>query len=440
MKISLEELTRITEGKLQGNSKVKRIQGFEFDSRNIDEGKVFIPLKGRRDGHQFIKDALSKGGCGTLSEIPVRIPPGKFSILVDNTFEAFKKIARHRRNSFRGTTIGITGSVGKTTTKELLNTLLSPFFNTYRNIKSFNNLLGITYTLSNIPPQAELYIQEIGTNRKGEVEELRKFISPDIAVVTAVEKAHTENFIQFEELIEEKLSITQGVPVSIVPEKFKEIAKSEEVITFGRAGKIKLKQLTLKPDRAEFSLDVYGKHVHFQSPVPGIATVNATMITCGIALLLSVPLEELPPLLESFTPPEMRMEIKKIKGKVVINDSYNANPTSMKNAIEVLSLQPKPRLAIVGEMLELGKLAEEEHRKIGIALNRADVNTLISYGKLTRETAEAFNGKKFHFTDREELINFIKNYDFPENSILIKGSRGNRLEEIYKIIEERFSS
>ncbi len=440
MKLSLEKLIQVTGGKLQGNPEAKRVFGFEFDSRKIDEGKVFIPLKGRRDGHRFIGDALSRGGCGTFSEIPIRTPPGKFSILVDNTFKAFKRIARFKRNSFKGTTIGITGSVGKTTTKELLNALLSPFFSTYRNIKSFNNLLGVTYTLSNIPSRAELYIQEIGTNRKGEVEELKKLITPDIAIVTAVEKAHTENFSSFEELIEEKLSITQGVPVSIVPEKFKELAKSEEVITFGRNGKIKVKELTLKSDGTEFSIEVYGKPIHFQSSIPGMAIVNATMVACAAALLLSVPLEELPPLLKSFTPPEMRMEIERVNGKVIINDSYNANPASMKNAIEVLFLQPEPRLAVIGEMLELGNLAREEHRKVGILLNEAGVETLISYGEFTKETANTFSGRSFHFTDREELISFIRNYDFFENSILIKGSRGNKLEDVYRIIKERFSS
>ncbi|WP_163328014.1 UDP-N-acetylmuramoyl-tripeptide--D-alanyl-D-alanine ligase [Desulfurobacterium thermolithotrophum] len=432
-----EEVAKIVKGKLIGNGKVN---SFEFDSRNVKKGSLFVPLRGNRDGHQFIKDAFQKGASGSLSERILPIPEGKFLIEVKNTFEAFKLLGKWRRENFNGTTIAITGSVGKTTTKELLTHVFSKFFKTYRNVKSFNNILGLTYTLSNLPLDTELYIQELGTNKQGEIPELVEIVKPEISVVTAVEKAHTAGFKGISDIVKEKLSITEGTTLSIVPIQFKEFSKSKETITFGREGDIKLLDVQLFPDKTEFLIESFGRRLQFFSPIPGLGVVNSTLIAVGLAEVFKVNIEKVSELIRTFTPPEMRLTVEQLNKVILIDDSYNANPKSMENAIKVLSLQELPKVAIIGEMLELGEESKKEHEKIGELLNHAKVETLIAYGKETESTFKVFKGKKFYFTSQEELVKFIETFHFQGKAVLVKGSRGNRLEKIARIIRERYKS
>ena len=434
-----EDLAKITKGRLKG-AKNLSVSSFEFDTRERISGALFIPLKGKRDGHDFIEDAFLKGALGTLTERPIKVPEGKFSVEVDDTFLAFKRIARFKRETFSGTLLAITGSVGKTTTKELLFHLFSDLFRTYRNKKSFNNMLGVTYTLSNLPEDTELYIQELGTNAPGEIGELTAFIKPDVSIVTAVEKAHTEKLKSFDVILSEKMSITESVPVSIVPHTFKEFSKSCETLTFGREGDVKVDEVKFLPDKTLFSLEFCGKRLSFESPIPGYSLVNGTAISVAVALVLGIEVTDFPEKLKTFQPPEMRLRLERLKGVVLINDVYNANPRSMENAVYVLSLQPGTKVAILGDMAELGEISEEEHRKLGELLNRAGVSELIAFGEEIGVSSETFNGKTFYFTIREEFINFINNYDFNGKVVLVKGSRKNRLEEVVEIIRQRYGT
>ncbi|TCK06252.1 UDP-N-acetylmuramoyl-tripeptide--D-alanyl-D-alanine ligase [Phorcysia thermohydrogeniphila] len=434
-----EDLAKITEGRLRGEKNIS-VSSFEFDTREGVSEALFIPLKGKRDGHDFIEDAFLKGALGTLTEIPVEVPEGKFSIEVEDTFLAFKKIAQFKRENFSKTLVAVTGSVGKTTTKELLFHLFSDRFKTYKNKKSFNNMLGVVYTLSNLPRETEVYIQELGTNAPGEIGELTAFVKPDISIVTAVERAHTEGLKDFDTILKEKMSITEDVPAAVVPYAFREFSKSFETVTFGREGDVRVVDLKFFPDRTLFSLEFFGKRLSFESPIPGYSLVNAAAVAVAVALILGVDVADFPERLKSFQPPEMRLCIERLKGVVLINDAYNANPRSMENAIHVLSLQPTTKVAVLGDMAELGEISREEHRKLGELLNRAGVTELVAFGEEIGRALETFKGKSFYFTIREEFINFINNYDFSGKAVLVKGSRKNRLEEVVKIIRQRYGS
>ena len=434
-----EDLAKITKGRLRGEKNLS-VSSFEFDTREEVSGALFIPLKGKRDGHDFIEDAFLKGALGTLTERLIEVPQGKFSVEVEDTFLAFKRIARFKRESFSGTLVAITGSVGKTTTKELLYHLFSDFFKTYRNKKSFNNILGVTYTLSNLPEGTELYVQELGTNAPGEIGELTAFIEPDVSIVTAVEKAHTAGLKSFDLILLEKMSITEGVSVSIVPHSLREFSKSSETLTFGTEGDVRITDVKFLPDRTLFSLEFYGNRLSFDSPVPGYSLVNATAVAVSLALLLGIDVKDFPEKLRTFRPPQMRLSIERLNGVVLINDAYNANPRSMENAIYVLSLQPMAKVAILGDMAELGEISRKEHRRLGELLNSAGVSELIAFGEEIAEAVEAFKGNSFHFTIREEFINLINNYDFSGKAVLVKGSRKNRLEEVVGIIRKRYGS
>ena len=434
-----EEICRIVEGRLLGTPSA--VKAFQFDSRQVAQGELFIPLKGRRDGHAFIPDAFKRGAVGALTEFGGAPPKGKFLIKVKDTLEAFKKIASHKRGLFRGTVVGVTGSVGKSTTKELLHHLFSPFLKTYRNLKSFNNEIGLTYTLSNLPLDSSLYIQEVGTNSPGEIALLRELLKPQIAVITAVAVAHAQGLKNLESIREEKLSLTEGADVALLPHDLKNYSRASRALTFGfKEGDVHLSYLNPSPFGSEFSVKAFGSELHFKTPIPGRSVVNATLIAVALAHLLSLPLKELPELLASYTPPEGRLRVESYGSTVLIDDSYNANPASVKNALEVLSLFSGQRVAVLGQMLELGELSAQEHRKVGELLNSLGIDVLVAYGPDTYEAYRVFKGEKFYFEEREELLSFFKELPLDGKAILVKGSRGNRLEEVSQILRERLKS
>ncbi len=434
-----DKLLKITGGKLIGS--FNPFSGFSFDSREIKGGEIFIALKGKRDGHDFISDAFEKGASGAIASREANLPSGKFLIIVNDTFEAYRKIARSKRNLFSGNLVAVTGSVGKTTTKELLHHLFSPHLSVYRNLKSYNNMLGVVHTLANLPENTSLYVQEVGTNSYGEVTEIAQLLKPDISVVTAVEIAHTAGFSSLDELVREKLSITEGVQVAVVPEKFRHLSRGKETITFGPEGDVKLLNFSFSHRGAEFTVSLFGKEILLRTKVPGYSVINATLIALAVSEVLGINLKDFSERLLSFSPPSMRCQVYNLKnGVLLIEDCYNANPASMKNAVDILAVSPGKRVAVLGEMLELGKLSKEEHEKLGKYLVKKGINVLISYGKEMEATYKNFKGEKFFFTDRKEFVNFICEYDFSESSVLIKGSRSNRLEEVAKIIKTRYGT
>ncbi|RKQ63812.1 UDP-N-acetylmuramoyl-tripeptide--D-alanyl-D-alanine ligase [Thermovibrio guaymasensis] len=433
-----EEVAELVGGKLMGSP--SRVSSFHFDSREVGKGALFVPLKGRRDGHSFIEEAFKRGAVGSLTEKEFTVPPGKFAIKVSNAFEAFKKVALYKRSKFSGTVVAVTGSVGKSTTKELLFHIFSPFFSTYRNKRSFNNEIGVTYTLSNLPSFSNLYIQEVGTNSPGEVSQLKALVKPQVSVITKVGIAHTEGFGSLEEIVREKFSLTDGVDLAVVPYQFSDYSKAKETITFGEEGNVRLVSLDLTSRGSFFTVEAFGEEVTFKSPVPGYSVVNSTLVGVAVSRFLGVSLKELPFLVETFTPPSGRLKVEDYGSTILIDDSYNANPASFENAIKVLSLFPKERVAVVGQMLELGPYSREEHRKLALLLEKAGVSLLVAYGKEAYYTYEAFNGKKFYFSEREELLSFFREFPLYGRVILVKGSRGNRLEEVCEIIRERLKS
>ncbi len=432
-----KELSEIVGGKLFGKN--REVSGFHFDSREIKPGQVFIPIIGRRDGHQFIEGALEKGAAGFLTSKDKTPPEGKFAIRVSDTFEAFRKVALFKRDTFGGTVVGITGSVGKTTTKELLSFVLSEVLRVYSNVKSYNNLLGLTYTVANLPKKADVYVQELGTNAPGEIGELSLFLRPQIGIITAVERAHLQGFKRFENLISEKFSLTEFVDVAVVPVNFSPYSKSKETITFGKEGDVYLTYFNSSPEGTRFGISVFKEEVELHTRVPGFSVVNASMVAGAFLKLLGLPLSLLEKVSE-FQPPQMRMNVYTLPKGVLIDDSYNANPASFRNALEVLSFYGMPKVVIAGEMLELGDSSSEEHYILGREMESRGIDELIAFGNETKKTVKAFKGKAYHFTDREEFLNFLSEYPFEGKAVLVKGSRGNRLEEAVRIIRKRLES
>ena len=290
--------------------------------------------------------------------------------------------------------------------------------------------------MANILESSNFYVQELGTNSFGEIGELSSILKPHVGIITAVERAHLQGFKSFDNLLEEKFSLTKNSEVSIVPSKFSSLSNSSETITFGKEGDVHLLSVSHSPRGCEFEISVFGEKIALFTPVPGFSVVNASLIGGALLKILGLPLSVLKEV-ENFRPPSMRMEIYRLPRGVLIDDSYNANPASFRNALNVLSLFNLPKVVVAGEMLELGKESSVEHRFLGEEMNRLGIEELIAVGRETENTVEAFRGKSYHFTDREELLNFLVEFPFTGKAVLVKGSRGNRLERAVEIIKKR---
>lgn len=425
-----EELADILGGRLIGERRAP-VRGFEFNSKRVEEGFVFIPLKGRRDGHEFIGDAVKRGASGYLTERG-NVAPSRFFIEVESSTDALRRIAEFKRRSFRGIVVGITGSVGKTTTKELFNFTLSKLFRTHRNRESFNNFIGVPYTLSNIPDGAEVLIQEIGANRAGEVEELSRLLKPDIGVITSVGEAHIEGFGNLESVIAEKRAILNHSSIGIVPSDF---PYRGDAIRFGRGGDVELVKAEMDEGGANFTLRSISGTVSARVNVPGKGILKSILATCALLEALRIDISVLEGV-SDFRMPKWRMNVRRTGSTTLIMDFYNANPLSMRNAIDVLSLHSGRKVAILGEMLELGEVSVEKHREIGSLLSQNGVDVLISLGKDAVHYGELFSGEHHHFEDLNELKAFLKSFNLKNSAVLIKGSRANRLEEVLEEIDE----
>ncbi len=432
------ELALIVEGKLIG-SQTAKVKGFEFDSRKVNGGTVFVPLKGKRDGHQFIEDAVKRGAIGyfTEKEIPLK---AKFSIKVTNTLDAFLKVAKFKRDTFKGKVIGITGSVGKTTTKELLRFVLSEHYGVYTNVESFNNEIGISYTLSNIPEDAEILIQEVGANKPGEISFLSKIVKPNVGIITAIGESHLEGFECIENIIEEKLTLLDHSSVAILPSPLKP-KTNIPTVTFGSGGDVELTDVIRKSESSEFKVRVKDKYYTGKVNVPGSGILNSVMIALALSDVFGISIKVAMKKIEEFKPPKWRLNVKELKrGITLINDSYNANPVSMKNALEVLSRFKKKKVAILGDMLELGKQSERKHKEIGNFICKCGIDMLLTFGNRSRFYGHSFNGLHLHFDQMEELLEFTTSFNFEGSAILVKGSRGNRLETVAKLLEDLYEN
>ncbi len=215
--MDIKDIAKITSGRLINPEQTQKIEKFIIDSRKAQKGTFFVPLKGKNtDGHNFIKNALEKGSVGYFSEKEVSFSNG---ILVNNTLDALTKVGKYKRKSLQKA-VGITGTAGKTTTKELLKLVLSQFFKTYGTEGNYNNQIGLPLTLSNIPENTEIGVFELGANKKGDISDLVNILEPDITVLTTVGDAHNEGFGTFKDIVEAKGEIFNTGEFAVLPEFF----------------------------------------------------------------------------------------------------------------------------------------------------------------------------------------------------------------------------
>lgn len=451
-KVSLEQLVKITEGRLIQTGITDWISGAAIDSRKIEKNDLFIPIKGEKvDGHRFIKIAAEKGCSTSFTETEaLDFPEGISVVLVESCLEAMKALAKYNRERYDIPVIAITGSSGKTTTKDLIASVLSQKYNTLKTQGNFNNEYGIPQTLFNLQPEHEIAVIEMGMDHLNDIRKSIGEVSPHIGVITNIGTAHIEilktqdNILAakkeiFETMVAGDIALLNGDDVYL-----NKIKEDEEPFSVVRVG-IKGEDLSLKAEQVDSSakgirFEADGEHFHFA--YPGIHNVYNCLTAIWLGRYYQMTHEEIQRGLDAFKPSGNRMDIVKVRETTVINDSYNANPDAMKAALDMLWDMGKSsrRLAVLGDMLEMGEMAESGHLEIGAyAAEKADV--LIAVGPESKAYikgagASLADERCFWTADAEGAGELLRKLMAPGDVILIKASRGVHLEKTLEMIQE----
>jgi UDP-N-acetylmuramoyl-tripeptide--D-alanyl-D-alanine ligase len=457
----IADLITIIGAKLQNPCCINDIScfiGISTDSRTTKAGDCFFAIAGENfDGHDYVADAFAKGAvCAVVSkDIDAEKSAGKCLLKVEDTIRALGELAREYRRQAGYKVVAITGSAGKTTTRQIIYHALSRRFGVHQSPKSFNNQIGVPLTLLGAGPQVQVVIAELGSNHPGEISYLTHIAEPDIAVITNVHPAHLEGFGDLQIIIQEKLSISERMKpdgVLIINGDIDRLleacrAKGLKFTTFGKSDSCDYQAGNIRLDGPASRFTIEGVEVYL--PLVGAGNAENALAAWAVCSKLGLTIDDFAQSLDTLSPVSMRTEILQIGTLTVLSDCYNANPASMRNALEILAnLDPTGRRRLVfvcGEMAELGSQAKHLHVELGKNIAQAGVQLLLAVGRFAKIAAKAAQtNADYHLEIKcfentvsacNNLHEFIKDYDI----ILIKGSRVTKLEILVEKLNELFT-
>ena len=425
----------------------------EFDSRLIGPGDLFVPLKGARDGHDFIETAFENGAVATLSEKEVEGHP---YLLVDDVLGAFQKLAQYVLEKSQVDVLAVTGSNGKTTTKDMLAQLLSTTCKTYKTQGNYNNEIGLPYTVLHMPEGTEKLVLEMGQDHLGDIHLLSEIAHPKAAIVTLIGEAHLEFFKDRKEIAKGKLQIADGMPAGgllLVPtdpivEDF--LPRQQELVRFGEGADISITKLEERKDSLTFEANFLSDAIDL--PVTGKYNATNAMIAAYVALKEGVSEEAIRASFKGLELTKNRTEWKKASnGADILSDVYNANPTAMRLILETFSTIPENpngrKLAVLADMKELGEQSIDLHNQMILSLSPDVLDTVIFYGQDTAGLAQLASqmfplGHVYYFKKTaeedqfEDLLKQVKKSLKEQDQILIKGSNSMNLAKLVEELEK----
>ena len=426
------------------------IQGVTIDSRKIQPGNLFIPFKGEHsDGHNYVEAALKSGAAAALWQKDVPNPPANLPILiVEDTLEAIQELARSYRNELHVKVVGITGSNGKTTVKDMTANLLSLQYRVKKTEGNYNNHLGMPLTILALDEDTEIAVLEMGMSGKGEIEFLTKLARPNVAIITNIGEAHLQDLGSREAIAEAKLEIVQGLQddglliymgdETILKDGLASANRNINTQTFGRSHQNDLYPVEIETKQNGSRFKVNKVDFEFHLPVLGAHNVLNALSAMLTAHYFNIPYEKMNDGFVHLKLTQMRMElVEGVKGERIINDAYNASPTSMRAAIDLISNLPdyERKIVVLGDMLELGEKEKEFHYEMGKSLDPQKINYVFTFGPLAEQIAQgamtAFpSDRVFSFLDKQSLMDQLVKRTNKETLILVKASRGMKLEEV----------
>lgn len=451
MKLSLEEIAKATNGTLHGENKV--LTNVSIDSRTVAANGLYVAIRGDRfDGHSFTGAAIENGAAACLLE---EAPKENISyVLVKDTREAFMALASYYRQSFpKLRVVGLTGSVGKTTTKEMIWAVLSEVYNTLKTEGNLNNEIGMPKTLLRLSEETEAAVIEMGMSDFGEIDRMTRCCLPDLAVITNIGTSHIEFLGSRDGILQAKTEILHGMkPGSILllngdDDKLWGYENPEYVISYfaieNENAMVRAEEIVMHGAETEFLVRFPGGTQKVTLPTVGKHNVYDALAAFSVGVTLGIKPEKIAAGLSKYKTVGLRQRIEEKNGITVIADCYNASLDSQKAALNVLSEYPaKRRIAVLGDMLELGAFSEEAHKSVGEYAAEKNLDLLFCYGKESKAIKDGAGDavETKHFLDKAELEAALLETLRAGDAVLFKASRGMKLEEIienlYKEWEE----
>jgi UDP-N-acetylmuramoyl-tripeptide--D-alanyl-D-alanine ligase len=437
--LTLDEILQATGGETLCVDR-REFTGLSIDSRTIKEGELFVALKGGNfDGHNFLKDALKKGGGAVVAVPPNKPAEGKTLIRVENTLAALQDVARRVRSRMDVPVVGITGTNGKTTTKELLASILGKSRKVLKTRGNMNNHIGLPLCVVNMHGDETAMVLEMGSNAEGDIRLLCEIAAPGFAVITNVGPAHLEGFGTLEtvrktdlEILDYAKSVSANADDVFLMEGLKKF--SGKLVTYGieNSADVRAKDILLEEKGARFTIRFKdGRRISVRLGVAGRLNIYNALAAASAADALGIGSEQIKSGLESFTGVPMRMEIKELFGALVISDVYNANPASMGEALrELIRLKKQRTIAVLGDMLELGRHSEGAHRELVKLMSDLNVDVFIAVGREMERASSEFKGICYSAEDPEGARSVLLSICRESDTVLVKGSRGMQMEKV----------
>ena len=450
--MTLEQIAACTKGKYIGDQsfKTKEIQGVEKDSRLIEKDYLYLPFVGvRADGHDFIPQAFEKGALAVLSEKELEHPTGPY-ILVSSVAQALKDMAEYYRSTFSCKVIGITGSVGKTSTKEMIASVLEEKFHVLKTEGNYNNEIGMPLTILKIREEHEIAVIEMGISDFEEMHRLAKVARPDICVITNIGTCHLEKLGNRDGVFQAKTEIFDYakddclVVLNGDDDKLNQIQEvhGKKPVFFGIDTKQPVRVLNYQTNGI---LGTNAKICYFDQefetviPIPGLHMLYNAMAAVIIGMHCGMTLNEIDCGIQKMKTIRGRNNIFQWNKMTVIDDCYNANPMSMKASLQVLSQAEGRTVAILGDMFELGKDEAELHREVGEAAAKEQIDVVICVGTLAKNIADGAkkgSGKVLYFPDKDSFEPQMKDFLKSGDTVLIKASHGMKFQSLVDLLKQ----
>jgi UDP-N-acetylmuramoyl-tripeptide--D-alanyl-D-alanine ligase len=456
--LSLEDIVRGTQGALVAGDLAVPVTGVSIDSRRLTIGEAFFAIRAARDGHDFLRDAAAHGAsCLVVHNLPDDMPPSVPTVLVDDTTRALGRLAAYHRARFDVPVAAVTGSNGKTTTKEMMAGVLSALGPVLKPEGSFNNQWGLPLTLLRLSPEHRAMALELGANTPGEIESLAGICRPTVGVVTVVQGAHTEFFGSLDGVAREKSALVRAIPpagaVVLNADDPRVLAMHTQtrarVLYFSTrpgADVIAASPAVDGPDGLRFTLGIGQARRPLQLGFAGRHNVTNALAAAGVGRALGLSIEQIAAGLESARPVKGRC-VWRPAGRIrILDDTYNANPGSVGASLETLAATSEGhrRVVVFGDMLELGEISESAHREMGRAVAASGAAEFVGLGRWAQVAVDAARqaglAESHHVTTFEDAVALLLKRLAPGDAVLVKGSRGMRMERVVDALVARFGA
>lgn len=439
------EIVEATRGILVSGNKDDEINFFSQDSRQMTNGGMYIPLKGERfDGHNFIESAFQTGAQAIISEKDVNYED-KIVIKVKDTYQALKDMASYLRNHRPVKVVGVTGSVGKTSTRDMVYSVVKQKYKTLKTEGNYNNEIGLPLTILRYHDE-EILVLEMGMNHLQEMSRLSMIARPDIACITNVGTAHIGELGSRENILKAKLEITDGMKEgsTLIINQDNDMLQTVELphlnvvrVGKGKEASIQASHIILEETKSSFEVEYQGKKEIIEVPVQGEHNISNALIAIAVGIELNISLEDIKKGIQEFKLTKNRMDILEKNHKTVIDGTYNASVDSMKSSIDVLANYKKRKVAILADMLELGDYSQQLHEEVGSYVASKGINILVCVGKEAKyiyQKARESMKDVYYFESNQEVIARLDELLKEDDVILVKGSHSMNLKEVVEKI------